>query len=512
MTLFAFLVALLAPAAWSASFPVWITSSLERTGQTDPPGIVTQADLAAAQQEYAAFQIVIKAPSTGLTGVNVTASPLTGAGHSIDPRNIGLYREHYVYVDRPGPDWHGPNQSRGAGWYPDPLIPFVDPATGNPPARATLAAANFRLDAAKNQPLWADVYVPSGTPPGVYTGNIQITADQGQASIPVKLTVWNFALPLAPSMKSLFQLWSPADRNTVEELLRHKVMPQKVAPRDEPQLIRKFGLNMTTTGFWSGADNSNCTMSQPPSTAQFRKAAASHAKGLFLANYTADEIDHCRDLTPNLEVWGMNMHPAGIKNLLVMTPVPQLFSAVDIWVVMPKMYDAAGPQIAQARAHGAEIWSYNTLVQDGYSPKWTIDFDPIGIRLQAGFLSQTLGLTGLLYWRMDKWGSDPWNNVNNSGVFSANNYPGEGVLVYPGGPVGVSGVVASLRLKQIRQGIQDYEYVEILKKLGQGDWALQQIKRIAPDWKNWTRDAKSIEAVRRELGEKISSLAAHPAY
>jgi Domain of unknown function (DUF4091) len=474
-----------------AAFPVWVTSTLERSGPTAPAGTTAQAELFAAQREYAAFQIVIQAPAGGLSNVRATPAPFTGNGRTIDASNLSLYLEHYVYVDRATPDWHGPNKSRGVGWYPDPLIPMSGP---------------FRVDGQRNQPIWVDLFIPAGTAPGVYSGGVKIESDQGEATVPVKLTVWNFALPLAPSMKSVFMAWTPFDQASIEELLRNKVMPQTVKPRDESVLIRKFGLNMTTTGFWSGADNSHCSMKPAPSTAEFRKAKAAQDPSLYLANYTADEIDQCVNLYPDIENWAKNMRSTGIKNLLVMTPTAKLFNAVDIWVVLPKMYDAAGPLIGEARQRGAEIWSYNTLVQDGYSPKWTIDFDPIGMRLQAGFLSQTLGLTGLLYWRIDKWNNDPWNNVNNSGVFSSNNYPGEGVLVYPGAKIGAPGVVASMRLKQIRQGIQDYEYVEILKKSGQGDWAIDQVKRIAPDWKNWTRDGNALENVRRQLGEKISSL------
>jgi hypothetical protein len=391
------------------AFPVWVTSSLLRTRPTDPPGATKVVELAAARREYASAQIILRAPATGLTAVRVTAAPFKGG-------DMSLYLEHYVYVDRPSPNWHGPNQSLGAGWYPDPLIPL---------------AASFKVDPNKNQPLWLDLYVPEGTPPGDYTASIQIHSDQGEATVPLKLHVWNFDLPLKPSLKSVFQSSKPLDEASIEELLRNKVMPQSVKPREEPMLIKKFGLNMTTTGFWSGADNSHCFMKTPPEDSVFRKAKTEHDRALFLANYTADEIDHCTNLYPDIQVWGHNMHTAGIKNLLVMTPTPKLFGSVDIWVVLPEMYDKAGPLIDRARASGAEIWSYNTLVQDGYSPKWLIDFAPIGIRLQAGFISQSLGLTGLLYWRIDDWNRDPMNQVNNSGKFSANNYPGEGVLVYP---------------------------------------------------------------------------------
>src|SRR5439155_497619 len=105
-----------------------------------------------------------------------------------------------------------------------------------------------------------------------------------------------------------------------------------------------------------------------------------------------------------------------------------------------------------------------------------------------GTIKQCLNLTGLFYWGIDRWTSDPWKNVNNRGMFGEGNYPGEGVLVYPGQPAGVSGVVPSIRLKQLRDGIEDYEYVEILKKLGRGQWAVEMARSVAPDWANWRKD------------------------
>ena len=124
------------------------------------------------------------------------------------------------------------------------------------------------------------------------------------------------------------------------------------------------------------------------------------------------------------------------------------------------------------------MWSYNALVQDSYSPKWLIDYDPIGYRLQAGFLSQSYGLTGLLYWRIDRWDGDPWMRVNNEGAFNSSNYPGDGMLVYPGEPAGLPGsVVPSLRLKQLRDGEQDYEYVELLKHMGRA--AIGRLRRFS---------------------------------
>jgi hypothetical protein len=233
-----------------------------------------------------------------------------------------------------------------------------------------------------------------------------------------------------------------------------------------------------------------------------------------LYDYSADEIGHCTSLYPTIQQWANNMHQAGIQNLISMSPTPALYSdgsgtgrsAVDIWVLLPVMYNNSKPQVDQVLKKGDTVWSYNTLVQDAYSPKWEIDFSPVDFRIQPGFINQSLHLSGLLYWRIDNWTSDPWNNINNAGTFAAANYPGEGVLVYPGQQVGVPGVVASMRLKWLRDGVEDYDYLEILKKLGKEDVAMQIARSVGPDWTNWTRDPSAIESARQKLGETISQI------
>jgi hypothetical protein len=96
--------------------------------------------------------------------------------------------------------------------------------------------------------------------------------------------------------------------------------------------------------------------------------------------------------------------------------------------------------------------------------------------------------------------------VNNAGTYSSANYPGEGMLVYPGQPVGVKGVVASMRLKWLRDGVEDYDYVQILKDLGKTELAMQISRSVGPDWTNWTRDSGAIETARLKLGEAIDQI------
>ncbi len=495
---------LLPPTRAVAAAPqIWVIPSLDRVRPDSDAGAASQIDLYAARGEYESFQIVVRAPAGGLTNVNVSTSDLLGpGGQRIAKDNLTLYREHYVWVSNSAD--YGFNRPEGPGWYPDGLIPFVDPETGEDLAGADLDAVPFDLAAGKNQPLWVDVFVPRAAPAGGYTGTFTVTSDQGEAAVQLDLKVWGFELPLRPSLKSSIGITGDY-RAKGEELLRNRLMPRHTELEDEASFITTYGLNCTNVGFWSGADVNTCSMSPAPSVSEFQAAAALHDPTLVLYDYIADEIDRCTGLYVSVKQWARNMHQAGIRNLITMTPVPELYddgdgtgrSAVDIWVLLPKMYDAAKAEVAYVQAKGDEVWSYNDLNQDDYSPKWLLDFVPINYRIQPGFINQALGLTGILYWKADLWTADPWNDVNG---YSAS-YPGEGMLLYPGDQVGIAGVCPSMRLKWLRDGVEDYEYIQLHRARGSGDWALGLAATIASDWSEWTRDPAALEAARRQLGE-----------
>ena len=494
---------------------VWVASSLHRVTMSDAPVAGADANLAAARGEYESFQIVVNGASHGVSNVNVTVSDLRNPSGEIIPHsNFTLYREKYMHVTSSSPNWKGSNQPLGPGWYADALIPFTDPDTGKPLSGARYTAAPFEVKAGINQPIWVDLFVPRTAEPGKYTGSYTVTTDRGSFTGSIALKVWNFTLPAAPTLKSSFLFFQAGTLAAQRELLRNKISPLNTNPAEQASLMKENGLSATQAGPFSGADVGRCNMSPAPSASKFKSIAAAQQPGLMLYDYSADEIGHCSNLYPTIREWAKNMHEAGIKNLISMSPTPALYSdgsgsgrsAVDIWVLLPVMYNNSHKNVGEVMKKGDAVWSYNTLVQDAYSPKWLIDFDPVNFRIQPGFISQSLNLSGLLYWRVDKWGSDPWNNVNNAGTYSSSNYPGEGMLVYPGEPVGVKGVVASMRLKWLRDGVEDYDYVQILKDLGKGDMAMQIARSVGPDWTNWTRDPNALEATRTKLGELIDQL------
>jgi hypothetical protein len=505
----------------ASAFPVWVQSSLVRVGKTDAAGTTSSINLSSARGETVDTQVIVQAPAAGLSNVNLSSSVLTGpAGATIPASNVTLYREYYLSVTGTANYGGGSNPPLGSGAYPEPLIPFNDPETGSPlcGTAATLKACNAAISGGQNQPYWIDISVPRGpvnSPPGTYTGTISVTATQGTVTIPVALTVWNFELPLQPSEASLWTLWPPAAGNTTttlgQALMRNKVMGwYDVAANASPD-IANFGLNRSgLDSYYFIGIQCNGSFSSIPSTSQINAAAANFPAGLALDFYLADELNGCTaDYSP-IKTMGTNAHAANrsVKTMMTINAVDSnLYGAIDHWVLL----DSVQQWPALPFTHG-DLWSYTSCNAGfGNAPEWMVDYPPINERIQAGFLNWTQGATGILYYRSDGWTAGntigSWNNVDTTACGGGLGRPGDGIFLYPPGPIASTESAPGIRLKAIRDGIQDYEYAQILKNLGQVPLVNSIVVPIATSWSNWSHDPNALENARLQLGQQLHLLA-----
>jgi hypothetical protein len=509
-------------AAIPPTFPAWIASSLDRVGKTDTAGTTSSISLSGARGETVDTQIVVQAPSSGLTNVNVSASALTGPGGAAIPAsNITLYREYYLSVTGTASYGGGSNPPLGSGTYPEPLIPFNDPETDAPlcGSAATLKACNASVSTGQNQPYWIDISVPRGatnSPPGTYTGTISITTAQGNATIPVMLTVWNFELPGQPSELSLWTLWPPAAGNTTttlgQALMRNKVMGWYDLAANASPDTTTFGLNRSgLDGYYFIGIQCNGSFSSIPSTSQINTAAANFPAGLGLDFYLADELNGCTgDYTP-IKTMAANAHAANrsVKTMMTINAVDSnLFGAIDHWVLL----DSLQQWPALPLTGGGDLWSYTSCNAGfGNAPEWMVDYPPINERIQAGFLNWTQGATGILYYRADGWTAGnaigSWNNVDTTACGGGLGRPGDGIFLYPPAPIASTESAPGIRLKAIRDGIQDYEYAQILKNVGQVPFLNSVIQPIATSWSNWNHSPSALESARQQLGQLLHQLA-----
>ncbi len=522
---------MLAGLAYAGVPVVRTASSLVRYGQTDAVPDSAAKTIWAARGETESFQVVVRAPAGGLTNVNVTCSNLTGKCPICveSTKFVRLFREYYVHVPADSGSYcvdtvfcYNPLNQGTDAWYPDGLVPQVDPDNGNTISGATIPYILPTLASGHNQPFWIDVTVARAITPGRYVGTITVSANEGTTTIPIALNVWNFELPVKPTLLSSFGASTTFTLAMERELLRNRLMPASLSSlSDERGLIDDFGYNLTPSGQHGGAYQGYCTMTAAPDTSVFGNAHRAHAKDIPMYTYTADEIVACVSDTTALKAWHRAMRAYDIKSLVVMppsTPFATLYkndtSFVNIWVAMPTLYNSDSVECNYAINHGMSVWSYNGLYSypDNASPIWQIDFSPLAWRVQPGFINSSLGLTGLLYWKVDLWTGTSWSKVDTYHTLQhpaeVNHYPGEAMLVYPGDSVGMSAgkVAPSMRLKYLRDGVDDYDYLALLKANGPTTYANTIGRRAGRDWSTWTTSPDSLELVRYQLGTKLNEV------
>jgi hypothetical protein len=300
--------------------------------------------------------------------------------------------------------------------------------------------------------------------------------------------------------------------------MRNKVMSCCEEPANAPSDVTNFGLNRFGLNLVHSVeikcDGSYATL---PSVKQFNAATANLPKELPLDLYVADELNGCPNAYRPLKTAGTYAHSANPSVKTIMTtnaPDPNLLdegdgrSAIDHWVLLDSVQQWPALPF---RGGGSDLWSYTSCNPGfGNAPEWMVDYPPINERIQAGFLNWTQGATGILYYRSDGWTAGntigSWNNVDTTACGGSLGRPGDGIFLYPPGPIASSESAPGIRLKAIRDGIQDYEYAQILKKLGQGAFVNSVIQPITTSWTYWSHDSNALEGARLRLGERLTQL------
>jgi hypothetical protein len=153
-------------------------------------------------------------------------------------------------------------------------------------------------------------------------------------------------------------------------------------------------------------------------------------------------------------------------------------------------------------------------------PSVFIDSAPVRNRIFE-WMSYLYNVSGELYWDIDFcWEfttdkctsagdtstlNDPW--VSN--YFLGNN--GEGTLIYPGTHAKIGGTtpvpIPSIRLKLIRDGIEDYEYLIRLTNLGLGNFATATANVFITNAYTFSNTSSDLQAARLALGNKLHAIA-----
>ena len=175
-----------------------------------------------------------------------------------------------------------------------------------------------------------------------------------------------------------------------------------------------------------------------------------------------------------------------IRRLLTLlcdpAPVPYLYGAVDLWV--PSTHtetddipDGAmmgyDPERAHARqALGETVWWYTCNIPMGPYTNFFIDNPAINYRIHF-WLMDKYEVDGFLYWATMSWPRNPWENPMGTDYPQTAVYGnGAGWFLYPARRTlppehAFELPITSIRFESLRDGIEDREYLLLLKTIAE---------------------------------------------
>ena len=466
---------------------VAVFSSLARlTPTVDVIDTPTSIELQVARGEHESAQVVVW-PTAGESRVVVETGALQGPrGEQLPASAVHAYLEQPMLVE------HGSPGGR-AGTYVDPLLP----ASG----RTARLTPNARLF------VWVDVSVPLGTLEGAYDGAVLVRrADKHGtplggssgilATIPVQVHVRSATLPAVPTLGSHIgvdasqierfeQVGSGATklRDVVDNyaalladarlsigdvgVLPPGSMPGAAAnPGDAAFLEEVFGRRGVASvrlPFYLdypfadplGADRAAAVAFLRRSAAWARAQGWGDRMFVFAIDEPGDE--RAGDVRELYEL----VHEAdpGLRSLITRESSATAFRGiVDIWApnISPTRFH--DEDVRRERAAGRDTWWYPSITTNEPYPTLFVD-DRRPSPRALGWLAWEHGVTGLLYWSATHWHEvkDPYKDPATYREPDATGN-GDGVLLYPGGPIGLPGTpVPSVRLMQLRDGVEDHD-------------------------------------------------------
>jgi hypothetical protein len=186
--------------------------------------LAREMTLSAARGESESAQVVIVAGTEPLDIQRVEVSDLRRGAQRIGQGQITVHLVGYVEIKENENSWRG---IKRPGLWPDPLLRFRP----------------FTCPAGEARSLWVTVKVPRTTTPGRYEGDLRLySAGSPEASVPLKLTVWNFSLPRVPRMHTSY--WTHTEA----------AFDLAVEPEAFRRTLRLFGEYRTSTDLWPSWD------------------------------------------------------------------------------------------------------------------------------------------------------------------------------------------------------------------------------------------------------------------
>lgn len=135
---------------------------------------------------------------------------------------------------------------------------------------------------------------------------------------------------------------------------------------------------------------------------------------------------------------------------------------LDIWIVHLGTISENPEKLEEIRARGSHVWFYTALSPRGRMMNRFIDYSLLKVRL-LHWINFRYHFTGYLHWGLNYWTPEPFKDtqpiINQGRTYLP---PGDAFITYP--DPGRRRFLASIRLEQMAEGIEDYGLLKLLAR------------------------------------------------
>ncbi len=526
---------------------VWQVPAIVKVFKEDlPPRKSEPIRITMAKNEREPLQIAIRS-SQEIKGIKVEIVPPSNAkGEKLGDFEIGVVG--YVPIDYPSgyyastsPAWHRkyptaqPGSDGWAGMWPDPLLPYDV----------------FDLKPNETQPIWIIFKSPQNISPGDYSGKIRLLfRNKVLKEIPFTVHIWDFALPEEVHVGAFYTsdinpIYVPPGK-TLEEarklfwrfmaerrLYTGLISPEPILSKDKldfsefdkageycfnelkmpyaftPWQFYLFGWGFPPWEKWGekpypgdypyeGADRSKLREEYKRAYQAFLKAFWEHLKEKewdkkFILYISDEPFDYLTEIKEQMKALCVMIHEVD-PHIPIYSSTwhhqPEWDGYINVWGIGPSG-NVAPKEMEELRGKRARLW----FTTDGHM---CIDTPYCAIERLLPHLCFHYGVEAYEFWGISWLTYNPYEFGWHAYIPQSDTptrsyyvrYPnGDGYLAYPGKPIGYDGFVSSVRMEQAGEGVEDYEYLYILRELvkkGQekgkdvreGEEALEMARRL----------------------------------
>lgn len=344
-------------------------------------------------------------------------------------------------------------QSFPIGAWPDPLF---EAGWEKVIPDAPVTRANLQIfQDIKRRVFWLRVRAPNGAAPGSYRATVNIgVAGRNIASFPVEIRVRAFSLPKQPSYRTSTGMVGFGKAKIQSNLailgLPPAVVEAKAASgtNDFWKMSLDYGWTPTMWGgirMWDQYHAYGRGMSVFATGANPKEEAWLREKGVLDRAFIYAPFDeHADAVVPQVAEWCKSFREKSrvpILDCYYGNNVQPLFDLVNVWAGQ----DPTQPWARERKNKGDLFYSVNS------SLVWYIEYEPITGRGEF-WKDFATGVDGRYVYSTGRWTQDVYKENWTSGNYM-------GCVVYPG----PAGLATSIRRETLRDGLEDYDYLTLLR-------------------------------------------------